>query len=331
MPVEAAAPDWFLNDEGTRLHTRVIAPSAKQARLIVFFAHRIGLHSNRKSIVAFAEKLAEQSIAVVLLDYTHHGYSGGQPGELKSFKRVLDDFELSIAMFALGHIYNMGSNQAHILQGVEEGEELLQKMAQLPFAVMGESTGAQVALAAGMRLMRRRGCPERFLGAVLIAGSFIMPKTTAWGGMISTVMDSVQRWSGSSSGRSSSSSGESSVMASQAVKDKWRKPDLLWPWDIHEIEANDPLAWGELSEETLEEIGRMISAVRGRYDRLNFPFMVIHDPHDGAAPYKAVKELLEGAPEHDVMDGRKVVECRGGMHDPITNAPGEGKSDEDRS
>ena len=96
-PVAGNGHNYFFSSfDGTRIFYRVWKP-LKDVQKIVIVSHGMGGHG--EFFVLLADKLVNHGFMVISPDYRNHGYSGGEKGDLKSFKLILKDLS-----YFLNHI-----------------------------------------------------------------------------------------------------------------------------------------------------------------------------------------------------------------------------------
>jgi pimeloyl-ACP methyl ester carboxylesterase len=93
------------------------------------------------ALPAYAERFAAAGMAVLLFDYRHFGASGGEPRQLLSIGRQLDDFRAAIA-FARGldgidpariALFGSSFSGGHVMQLASEDARIAATVAQCPF------------------------------------------------------------------------------------------------------------------------------------------------------------------------------------------------------
>lgn len=88
-PIAGNGNNFYFNSfDKTRIFYRIWKP-LKEVEKIVIVSHGMGGHG--EFFVLLADKLVNHGIMVISPDYRDHGYSGGEKGDLKSFKLILKD------------------------------------------------------------------------------------------------------------------------------------------------------------------------------------------------------------------------------------------------
>jgi pimeloyl-ACP methyl ester carboxylesterase len=143
---------------GDQLDAWVYLPEAPGPHPVVVMAHGIG-GIKAAGLAPFAERFATGGIAAVLFDYRHWGDSTGQPRQLLSIRRQLEDYRTVLAWaraadtFDAERIFVWGTSFAgmHIVELAATEPALAGAIAQSPL-VDGLAGLANIPPARGMRL-----------------------------------------------------------------------------------------------------------------------------------------------------------------------------------
>lgn len=115
-------------------------PGPTESSPLVIMGHGLG-GTRELRLSSFAERFQAAGFAVLVFDYRHYGASEGQPRELLSISRQLDDWRAAIAFgktlpgVDASRVVIWGSSfgGGHVLTLAAEGHELAAAISQVPF------------------------------------------------------------------------------------------------------------------------------------------------------------------------------------------------------
>lgn len=132
--------DLEFDSQGTRCAAWLYRPEAAGNRPCVVMAHGFsGVREQR--LDAFAERFAAVGLAVLLFDYRHFGASDGQPRQLLSIRRQLQDWRAAVSKArSLDGVdrdrvalYGMSLSGGHVQYIAAHDESVAAVIAQVPF------------------------------------------------------------------------------------------------------------------------------------------------------------------------------------------------------
>ena len=144
--------------DGEQIDTWMFLPDAPGPHPVVVMAHGIG-GVKAAGLAPFAERFAENGFAAVVFDYRHWGLSTGQPRQLLSVRRQLDDYRTVLAwargqdFFDDPRVFIWGTSFAgmHIVELAAGEPGLAGAIAQCPL-VDGLAGVANIPIGRGLRL-----------------------------------------------------------------------------------------------------------------------------------------------------------------------------------
>lgn len=132
--------DLDFDSQGTRCAAWLYRPETAGNRPCVVMAHGFsGVREQR--LDAFAERFAAAGLAVLLFDYRHFGASDGQPRQLLSIRRQLQDWQAAVSTArSLDGVdrdrvalYGMSLSGGHVQHIAANDEAVAAVIAQVPF------------------------------------------------------------------------------------------------------------------------------------------------------------------------------------------------------
>lgn len=144
--------------DGEQIDAWMFLPDAPGPHPVVVMAHGIG-GVKAAGLAPFAERFAENGFAAVVFDYRHWGLSTGQPRQLLSVRRQLDDYRTVLAWTRAqdvvddARVFIWGTSFAgmHIVELAAGEPGLAGAIAQCPL-VDGLAGVANIPIGRGMRL-----------------------------------------------------------------------------------------------------------------------------------------------------------------------------------
>ena len=144
--------------DGEQIDAWMFLPDAPGPHPVVVMAHGIG-GVKAAGLAPFAERFAENGFAAVVFDYRHWGLSTGQPRQLLSVRRQLDDYRTVLAwtraqdVFDDARVFIWGTSFAgmHIVELAAGEPGLAGAIAQCPL-VDGLAGVANIPIGRGLRL-----------------------------------------------------------------------------------------------------------------------------------------------------------------------------------
>lgn len=116
-------------------------PAGSEHRPLVILAHGLG-GTRELRLSAYAERFQAAGFAALVFDYRHYGASDGEPRELLSISRQLDDWRAAIAFGktlpgvdpARIAVWGSSFGGGHVLTLAAEGHGLAAAVSQVPFS-----------------------------------------------------------------------------------------------------------------------------------------------------------------------------------------------------
>jgi uncharacterized protein len=144
--------------DGEQIDAWMFLPDAPGPHPVVVMAHGIG-GVKAAGLAPFAERFAENGFAAVVFDYRHWGLSTGQPRQLLSVRRQLDDYRTVLAwtraqdVFDDTRVFIWGTSFAgmHIVELAAGEPGIAGAIAQCPL-VDGLAGVANIPIGRGLRL-----------------------------------------------------------------------------------------------------------------------------------------------------------------------------------
>ncbi|HEX3545489.1 MAG TPA: alpha/beta fold hydrolase [Mycobacterium sp.] len=172
---------------GEELDAWVYLPDGRGPHPVVVMAHGIG-GVKAAGLAPFAEQFADGGFAALVFDYRHWGGSTGQPRQMLSIRRELEDFRTALAWartneaFDSTRIFVWGTSFAgmHVVELAASEPALAGAIAQCPL-VDGLAGVRNIPLARGLRLTAHAiidlvgsvlGRPPRYLSVSVPRGQF---------------------------------------------------------------------------------------------------------------------------------------------------------------
>lgn len=153
----AAREDVEFDSAGSRCAAWLYRPEGEGQRPLVVLAHGFG-GTREARLWAFAERFRDAGIAALVFDYRHFGDSEGEPRQLVSIGRQLDDWRAAIG-FARGldgidperiALWGTSFSGGHVVRIAAEDPRIAAVVSQAPY-----TTGPAALAAAGPREMLR--------------------------------------------------------------------------------------------------------------------------------------------------------------------------------
>jgi fermentation-respiration switch protein FrsA (DUF1100 family) len=144
---------------GEEIDAWMFLPDAPGPHPVVVMAHGIG-GVKAAGLAPFAERFAEAGFAATVFDYRHWGRSSGQPRQLLSVRRQLDDYRTVLAwvraqeVFDNSRVFVWGTSFSgmHIVELAAGEPGLAGAIAQCPL-VDGLAGVTKIPISRGLRLM----------------------------------------------------------------------------------------------------------------------------------------------------------------------------------
>ena len=95
MTTPVGREDITFESAGGRCAAWFLRPASNPPHPVVVFGHGLG-GVKKQRLAAFAERFAAAGVAALAFDYRHFGDSDGQPRQLVSVRRQLDDWEAAV-------------------------------------------------------------------------------------------------------------------------------------------------------------------------------------------------------------------------------------------
>lgn len=296
--------NFFINSRGHKLHFRYRCASdgPDSALGSLFFLHGYAGHVNGPGIGNMMEYMGGRSVSVFCMDFEGHGYSEGERALIERREDLIDDF-LKFVNFV------MKLNPEHLSEsaGFDAGfhMDVLERIRQLPFSVMGSSMGGAITALVSNSLMEY----SNFAGSILLAPALsINPPNWM---LVELLRHTVCRFTPSAlmpSGLSSVSDNRASLKHDEALAraelDTWGLPGALG-W-------NRGMRWATAL--MFIDMGSHI----GMPETLNsfmFPFLIIHDPGDTICSIKGSRSMM--AMSATSSEDKKMIEVYELLHNNI--------------
>jgi alpha-beta hydrolase superfamily lysophospholipase len=293
------------NSRGQQLHVRTFWPDSSKFMATVVFIHGYGSHGSRPSQSFVSNRLNENGFGYVCLDLTGYGYSQGERALSESLDYLSNDL---ISLLRL--LYSKGGI------GCMDTPDAAKKHS---FYLMGQSMGASLAVHVGNIIRTEPGllgkeASSLFAGCLLLAPAIAVK---APGTAIRTVLEyfivpcfgayEIPMWMSSSS------------RDDEAYK-RGLKDEAYIRYIINDdINANPAgISWcGSMKFQTASTILKLAETVEANIPRVDFPFLVMHDPADEVASVKGATWLMERSAT--IAEDKCYVEVLDGRHDLLSN------------
>ena len=312
----------FTNSRGSLLHVRHALPDGEGGNegggivAVALLLHGLGAHTNRKSYAALAANLATRGIAVVMYDMEGHGRSGGLQSYIPDAAKLVDDAALLLELIT--HAADDGGDEENI--GLPAATRA--RLAQVPLFVIGQSMGGALALQLGLRLQQQQqqqqqadaasAAVRNYCGAVLCCPALVaaLPPAPIFY-FLSYVIAPLFR----------KTRMPAALDATTELSDIWVRQE-----DIAKVTADGgpgglasgaPMRFG-----TATALLAMLSTIQDDIPRVNFPFLVLHDPSDKVCKFEGTEGLLQRAATEPQAE-RALQRMPGMRHDLITNCTDE--------
>ena len=294
---------WFRNSRGKRIHVRYWLPPEKVEVVMIFF-HGYGAHINGPTTRRAAAELTPKNIALFSMDAEGHGYSEGERAYIEDFNLWIADTVQYAKIVLSGCDVPWGDG--YFGPDVVRYKEALSKA---PFAVMGQSMGGSLSLMLGLRITQDDNLSSRFLGAALLCPGikpllppkpllFVLRYILAKAFPLQLVPEALEPVKG--------------------PHRLWRDPQVAVRCDLDTWGCEGACGWGHCMRfGTGDQLLQLLEEVERNLERVEFPFIIVHDPADEVVRFKGSAMLYEQAktPSRD----KQLHRFEGGLHDLLTN------------
>jgi alpha-beta hydrolase superfamily lysophospholipase len=306
---------YIINNRNEKLHTRHFYTDKYPPKAIIICLHGYGSHINRIIYKNLYENLTNNGYSFIGLDFHGHGYSDGERALVKNYVHLIDD-ALCLLLDIFTNIPNRYGFQV---------PQVFQK--KTPFYIMGHSMGGSIAILTSLLLnvpntvtftstfykenkdtIQTQIAPF-FKGTILLCPAVELINLP----FVNTIVNQL------------SFSYTSNYSIPKFIFDESKYNSSIWscPKYLKYIEddgfPNNPNGigyGGNIKFGTLCSILKLSETVKKNIERINFPFIVMHDSiGDIIVKSSGSKLLIDNSKSRD----RIYIEIKDGLHDILAN------------